>query len=272
MSAQAPILIADTVTKLGPEHVGCVLVGGSHGGRYAGYVAAKAGVRAVILSDAGVGKDDAGIGSLADLDQIGLAAATVAHDSARIGDGNDMMARGRISHVNRAAAKVGCAAGMSTAECAEKMRAAPAPTGEPAPIAEGRVLLRDGPVRVWGLDSASLVRAEDAGQVLICGSHGALLPGGAGKALAVDALATVFHDAGVGIDGCGISRLPALDGRGIVAATVDGDTARIGDARSLWETGVLSHVNERAKALGIAAGISVQEFADIVLKSQEQAR
>ena len=265
MASSVPIEVVDTVTKLGPEHAGCVLVGASHGGHYAGYLAAKAGVRAVILSDAGIGKDNAGIASLADLDGLGLAAATVAHDSARIGDGTDLLRRGRISHVNRAAAALGCAAGMSTRDCAERLRAAPLPTGRPAPYAEGRVLLRDGAVKVWGLDSASLVRPEDAGQVLVCGSHGALLPGGAGKALAVDALATVFHDAGLGIDRAGISRLPALAGRGIIAATVAGDSARIGDARSLWETGVLSHVNAPARAAGIAPGLTVPAFAAAVL-------
>ncbi|MEQ9639271.1 MAG: hypothetical protein RIM84_04535 [Alphaproteobacteria bacterium] len=272
MNAQASILLADTVTKLGPEHAGCVLVGGSHGGRYAGYLAAKAGVRAVILSDAGVGKEQAGIGSLADMDKLGRPAATVAHDSARIGDANDMMTRGRISHVNDAAAKLGCKVGMATADCAETMRAAPAPAAKPEPVSEGRILLRDGPVKVWGLDSASLIAPSDEGQVLICGSHGALLPGGAGKALGADALAAVFHNAGVGIDGCGITRLPALDGRGIVGATVDADSARIGDARSLWETGVLSHVNERAKAIGAAPGMTVQAFVDLVLQNQERAR
>ena len=54
------ILTVDTVTKLGPEHRDQVLIGASHGGVYAGYLAAKAGVRAVLLNDAGVGIEDAG--------------------------------------------------------------------------------------------------------------------------------------------------------------------------------------------------------------------
>ncbi len=58
-------LRSDTVTKPDGRHRDAVLIGGSHGGIYAGYCAAKAGVRAVILNDAGVGKDRAGIGSLA---------------------------------------------------------------------------------------------------------------------------------------------------------------------------------------------------------------
>jgi hypothetical protein len=71
------ILTANSVTMLDARHRGVVLLGGSHGGVYAGYLAAKAGARAVVLNDAGVGKDRAGIGSLDYLDRLGMAAATV---------------------------------------------------------------------------------------------------------------------------------------------------------------------------------------------------
>jgi hypothetical protein len=36
-------------------------------------------------------------------------------------------------------------------------------------------------------------------------------------------------------------------------------SARIGDARSMWESGVLSQVNARASAAKIAPGMSVRE-------------
>ena len=42
-----------------------MVVAASHGGVYAGYCAALGRVRAVILNDAGVGRERAGIGSLA---------------------------------------------------------------------------------------------------------------------------------------------------------------------------------------------------------------
>src|ERR1700722_4430575 len=98
------IVQADSVTRLGPEDAGKVLIGASHGGVYAANLAARAGLRAVILNDAGIGKDAAGIAGLAYLDEIGMAAATIGHDTARIGDGRDMAARGIISRVNAAAA------------------------------------------------------------------------------------------------------------------------------------------------------------------------
>src|SRR5471030_2175206 len=107
------VLIADSVTRLGPEHVGAVLVAGSHGGVYAACLAARAGLRAVILNDAGVGLDRAGIAGLAYLDGYGMAAAVVSHETGRIGDGADMARRGIVSHVNAAASRLGCAPGQA---------------------------------------------------------------------------------------------------------------------------------------------------------------
>ena len=107
----AQVLVVDTITKLDDGYRGCVLVAGSHGGVYPAYLAAKAGLRGVVLHDAGLGLDRAGIASLDYLDRLGLAAATVSHRSARIGDGRDMAERGVVSHVNAAAARLDCAPG-----------------------------------------------------------------------------------------------------------------------------------------------------------------
>ncbi|MBM3490951.1 MAG: hypothetical protein FJX68_10950 [Alphaproteobacteria bacterium] len=263
MPGEPPIVIVDSVTRLGPEHKGAVLFGGSHGGVYAGYLAAKAKVHAVILSDAGVGKDRAGIGSLAFLDRIGMAAVTVGHDTGRIGDGQDQASNGRISHVNQAAAAAGAKPGMPAMDCARLLAKAKPPAGEVPAYEESRFLFSDRPgeAKVWGIDSASLVKPEDAGSVVITASHGALLAGDTGSAIKYDVLASAYNDAGVGKDRVGISRLPALDRRGIGAVTVDCMTARIGDARSAWETGRVSHCNETARAWGVKPGMSLPEFA-----------
>ncbi len=73
----------DSATKLDETQV---LVCGSHGGDYAAFLVAKAGCRAVILNDAGIGLGEAGIGSLAYLERLGMAACCVDTMSARIGD------------------------------------------------------------------------------------------------------------------------------------------------------------------------------------------
>ncbi|HEX3497898.1 MAG TPA: hypothetical protein VHT04_01105 [Stellaceae bacterium] len=266
--ADPAILIADSVTRLGPEHVGSVLIAGSHGGVYAACLAARAGLRAVILNDAGVGLEQAGIAGLAYLDAYGMAAATVGHDTARIGDGTDMAQRGIVSYVNAAAARLGCAPGQTCLAAAERLTAAAVPVSLPPAMAETRHLLLEaaGGVKIWALDSASLVRKEDAGQIVLLGSHGGGKPQ---NALKEDCRAAIFNDAGIGIDGAGIARLPVLDGRGIAAAAVSAASARIGDGRSIWESGIVSAVNARAAATGGRVGMTAQALVQHLLRQGE---
>jgi hypothetical protein len=264
MSAEAtivPVITADTITKLPPEADGAVILSGSHGGRYPGYLTAKAHARAVILNDAGLGKEQAGIGSLPYLEALGIAAATVSHLSSRIGDTADMRARGVISHANAPARAVGVAPGMSCTDAAGLLRATPhlrvaAPMlGE----ARGEVPVPGGTRHILLLDSAALVRPGDAGQIVVTGSHGGLVGGAPAMALRTDGFAGIFHDAGIGIENAGTTRLPALDQRGIASFTVAAASARIGDAASVFHDGIISVVNETARRLGAAPGMRASE-------------
>ena len=122
------IVTADSVTKPG-DAAGKVLVAGSHAGIVSGWFAAQTGARAVILHDAGVGKDDAGISGLAWLDGFGMAAAAVSHGSARIGDGADVLASGVISHANALAMALGVQPGMACKDAAVRLTKAAVPAG-----------------------------------------------------------------------------------------------------------------------------------------------
>src|SRR5580693_1308136 len=106
MSETAPV-ISDSVTTFSRDERGRAALAGSHAGVYAAYLAAKAGVKAVILSDAGVGREQAGIGGLRFLETLGVPGAAIGHRSARIGDGADAIRRGIIMHVNGPAAQSG---------------------------------------------------------------------------------------------------------------------------------------------------------------------
>jgi hypothetical protein len=77
-------------------------------------------------------------------------------------------------------------------------------------------------------------------------------------------LGALYNDAGIGKDAAGVSRLPALDARGIAAATVAAASARIGDARSTYEDGVISRVNTRAASLGLREGITARAFVALM--------
>jgi hypothetical protein len=253
-------VVADTITKLPPEAAGAVVVSGSHGGRYPGYLSAKAGLRAVILCDAGIGLDEAGVGALPYLEALGIAAAAVSHLSCRIGDTADMLARGRISRANAVAEAAGVAAGMTTAEAARRLQGAPLVEADPPSLGESRAEVPSaGARRILLLDSAALVRPDDAGRIVVTGSHGGLVGGDPAMALRTEAFAAVFNDAGIGLERAGVQRLPALDGRGIAAFTVAAATARIGEARSTFEQGIVSAVNDVAGRLGAAVGLPARQ-------------
>ena len=262
------IFVADSVTIPGGEVAGNVLIAGSHCGVYAAYLAARAKVRAVILNDAGIGLDQAGIAGLVYLDRIGVPAAAIDHESARIGDGRDTAVRGIVAFVNETAAALGCEPGLAVVEAATRLQSA-APAGSLVPaLREGRHSL-DVPgagFEVVALDSASLVAAEDEGRIIVTASHGGLLGGDRDTALKIVARAVFFNDAGVGCDRAGISRLPELERRGIPAGTVSHWTARIGDARSSWKTGVLSHLNRAAEGAGAKPGMALREFISAIAR------
>jgi hypothetical protein len=256
----APIVIADSITRVGSEAAGAVVVNASHGGVYAAYLAVKLHAAAAIFNDAGVGRDRAGIAGLDYLQEFGIAAATVGHDTARIGDGADMMASGIITHANQLAASLGASPGQSCRDAAAALRQAHPEHRAPPEALEAAFLLIAETPPVWALDSASLVLPAHRHSIVITGSHGGLLGNRPETALKYDVLGVLYNDGGIGKDAAGTSRLPALNARGIAAATVSAASARIGDARSTYEDGIISRVNGNAVALGLREGLSAREF------------
>lgn len=265
--ADPRILVMDSVTKLAPEDHGKVLIAASHGGVYAGYLAAAGHARGVILNDAGGGLDGAGYGALAWADVFAMPIAVVDCASAMIGDGQDMADHGVISRVNATAAKAGCAPGMSASVAARHIVDAPLWAGEPPSLPESRFTIRDipGEPRVVGCDSASLITDEDAGQIVVCASHGGLLANNPSYILKAPLYGVVLNDAGVGKNEAGLRRIYAAVDMGIAAAAVSAASARIGDARSTWETGVISCVNDLAAKAGGQIGMTTQAFVDALI-------
>lgn len=105
------VLVVDSITEaVGPGR-GRIVVSGSHGGISAARFALQAQVRLAVFNDAGGGRDRAGIAGLALLQDAGIAACTVSHDSARIGEARSTLDDGVISHANAAAEALGARAG-----------------------------------------------------------------------------------------------------------------------------------------------------------------
>jgi hypothetical protein len=263
-----PIVTLSSCSNATAAHAGAVIVSGSYGGKYNAFNAAKWGVRGVIMNDAGVGAENAGIVGLPYLDQIGLPAATASADSCRIGDGDHTLAHGIISHVNRAATALGCGPGQIVRACAERMRSAQVPAAKPPPITEGiRVTLRDvpGEPKLICADSVGMVRPEDAGQIVITASHAALSGGQPDTLIPRGIYAVFFSDAGVGMDNAGIARLPLLDADNVIAGTTSAASAPIGDSQALYERGILSHLTSAAVRAGGSVGMPLKAFVERLL-------
>jgi len=262
--------VLDSITHLKREIGEVVVVAGSHCGAYSARYALQFQISAIILNDAGVGKDRAGISGLGILGRAGIPAAAIAHLSARIGDGADCLARGVISHCNGLASDLGVTINMPAREAIGYLRGSKSlPRLEQRIEKESRhsIAIPGGSRAVIITDSASLVGPGDEGAVIVTGSHGGLLGGRPETAMKADVFAALFNDAGVGAEDAGISRLPALDARRIAAATVDAWSARIGEAQSTYEEGVLSHVNETASRIGACAGMTARAFVELAATS-----
>ena len=247
-----------------------VLISGSYGGVYNAWHAAKWDLRGVVLNDAGVGKNDAGIDGLPYLDQIGLAAATADAQTCYIADGDDMLANGIVSHVNKSAAALGCKVGQTVRECAMLMRAGPIAHSELKMLKGGQRALisaNPGEPKVVCIDAAPMLAPEDEGAIVITGSHAALFRGRPDSIVNVGVRAIFFSDAGVGKDQAGIRRLPTLDARNIAAGTASAASAPIGNAQAIYHDGVLSHINATAAKLGGKPGMAMKAFVDLLLNT-----
>jgi hypothetical protein len=249
------VLVYDSVTKLPDEAQGAVVIGGSHAAVYAAYMSAKYGCRAAIHHDAGIGLDEAGVGGLAYAEKLGMAMAAVATASARIGDGQDLLARGVISRANGLAAGCGVSAGMSCKEAAELLKKAPWPHTLPPTKGETRHIVEG----IVCLDSATLLVPDDRGRIVATGSHGAL--NSAGATAPFRPLLLMFNDAGFGADRGGVLALAVLDREGIAALSVAAHSARIGDGRSTLQDGIISEVNRAAYQLDARIGASALALA-----------
>ena len=258
-----PVIVVDGVVNLPPEANGAVVVGGSNATAYAAYFSAKAGVRAAIHHDCGIGRDEAGVRGLPWADQHGMAMAAVATNSARAGDAADMFNRGIISRVNKLAATCGVETGQTVAQAVELLKSAPWPHAEAKAPVEERVIV-DG---ILCIGSISFATPEDAGLVVASGSHGGR--SAARYTRSFKPRLVFFNDAGFGVDRAGAACLPLLDSDGIAAATVAASTARIGDGESTLTQGIISAVNETAYRLGARVGETALKVARTVAENPE---
>ena len=118
------LALLDSITQISPQLAGAIIVTGSHGGRSsAGFSLQITPLPyAVFFNDAGVGKDQAGIFCLEFLQAQGVLGVTYGHDTARIGEAQDALDHGVITHLNNLAQAAGLRATMSVAAACKRLR------------------------------------------------------------------------------------------------------------------------------------------------------
>jgi len=116
-----PVVLMDSISSVGEDEVGSIVVSASHGGISSGEFATRHRLGACFFNDAGVGKEQAGIAALVMLDDIDVAGATLSHDTARIGDARDHWEHGVVSHVNRTASASGVAPGQPVQDAVARL-------------------------------------------------------------------------------------------------------------------------------------------------------
>jgi uncharacterized protein YunC (DUF1805 family) len=246
---------------------GDVLLGASFAGKPTGAIPLRRGAKGWIAHEAGPGKDEAGIAGLPLSDRFGVPAAAIATMEARLSDGKSLL-NAHVSRVNAAAARIGVRTRMTGEQAARVMLESDV-VGVPRDLAglldESTVIVSDGANgRIYACWSFSRVENATSKDVFCVASHGAKLM--ALYAMRVNPKGLICNDAGRGLDDTGIEGLPMLDPHGIAAATVSTDSARIGDPMSTYQDGVLSAINETARALGLKVGMPARDAALLMLR------
>jgi hypothetical protein len=270
-------MLLGSVTDLTPSHIRSHVVVGSHGGEVTGRYALGYDVSSLICHDAGIGLEDAGVRALDIFDHVGKPAAAVDHDSARIGDAEDMLTRGIVSRANAHAYALGIHPHSRAADAYKAFQgidiSAVGLAEKPKldnPFERHELVITASSVASFRTqiilsDSASSLGPADDGLIVVTGSHGGLPGNATGRAAKARPQFAVYNDAGIGIDKAGTSRLFVLDSEGIAAACVDAASARIGEAQSSYDTGILSVINKEAARIGAEVGMSLKDFIRILV-------
>ncbi|MBD3917041.1 hypothetical protein IEZ25_20675 [Nocardioides hwasunensis] len=250
-----------------------VVVNASYSGVLpARFLADKAPAGSIGL-DCGIGPQGASIAGLWYLEARDLPAATVDVSGVVLGDGVDVWTHGRISFLNQPARDLGVREGQAVEEAARAMLSgavvAPSSASE---VTNRRTMIEHPSGRaVVCTDSIAFGLPEDrATNVLVTAGH-------TGRS-AVPYLekfmphAFICSDGGMGRERSGVAALPVLGAQNVPGAAVDARTARMGDALSSWDTGVISAVNDLAREAGVTEGMSCREAAQLLVSWSNESR
>jgi uncharacterized protein YunC (DUF1805 family) len=266
--ASGRIVALDSSSYLGPHktHPNDVIVVGSYCGTRILAPMFTRGVKAVIATDAGIGKDNAGISGLLHGETIGVPVATIAAMSAETSNGRETLLIGRISRANKQAQALGVEIGMVAYEAAARLAKAPAGKSIPTPLGNEetpKVVDKVGNGRVWASPGTTAITEKIPGDVVCSGANSSRVS--SDGILRMGAKGSIANDAGIARNNTAVEGVALLAEKGIPSAAVATLSARLGEGFSTWNDGLISVLNAPAAKLGVKAGMPAKEAARLML-------
>src|SRR5262245_57277139 len=224
------------------------------------------GVKAVIATDAGIGKDEAGISGLKHGETIGAPVAAIVTMSAETSNGRSTLL-GEIGRVNAQARGLGVVPGMAAYEAATLL--AKAPPGKPTPTSLGaeetlEVVEEMPKGRIWTSGGTTAFKDKIPNDVFCSGSNSSRVF--SDGALRIAAKGGIANDAGIAKNNSAVEGVLLLGERGDAAASVATLSARLGEGMSHWNEGTVSVIDPRAAARGVRIGMTAKEAARLMLQ------
>lgn len=265
-TARGAIIAVDSAADIRPHNRGTdVMVTASYIGVLPARLAMDHAPRAVIGFDGGVGPEGAGIAGLWYYEALNVPAAAIDVMTIILGDGVDAYEKGVIRFVNRPAQDCGVRVGMAVKDAARLML--DEDPGLPGAYqVTNRVCVEEGPDgrEVIVTDSIVFGTEADRRNVLVTAGHTGR--SGARHIITVGPFGFICSDGGRGRDESGMAGLPIANAAGIAGATVDARRAKLGDGMSTYQDGVISAVNDLARACGVAIGMTAREAASLLVR------
>jgi uncharacterized protein YunC (DUF1805 family) len=279
MKLPEDVILLDSLGDLQPENICPILVCASHcgdNGTFANKLK-NCGVKAVFLNNAGVGKNQAGISGLSHYAAVNILACAVDHYSAEIGVAADTWESGIISHTNKLAEALGIQVGDTVKNAVAKIinlinlpsssQSFESHTNQKEENTSKVDLKRQFQTQLNGVsitvtDSITFLNESNAGDIVVCGSHGGLSAGHYAQKHRLKAV--FFNDAGIGKNNAGIKSLNSLSDAGILACTVDCMSAEIFNGHDTLENGIITVCNQLAKSRNISAKMTVKEALKLI--------
>ena len=279
MNLPENVILLDSLGDLQPDNTSPILVCASHCGDN-GVFARKlknSRVKAVFLNNAGIGKNQAGISGLSYYNAENILACAVDHNSAEIGIARDTWESGIISHTNTLARQAGIQVGDSVQEAVAKTNKIinqsslyqtdknidflVEETSSKVDLKKQTQIQING-VNITITDSITFLNESNAGDIVVCGSHGGISAGHYAQKHRLKAV--FFNDAGIGKNNAGIKSLESLSDAGIIACTVDCMSAEIFNGQDVLDNGIITVCNQLAKTRNINEKMTVKEAIKLI--------